>query len=178
MRDEQGTVLAYEGTLPNKGQDILPAPEPAKSYTVTFCYNDGRENTTKTTGINGKLGDLPAPYREGYVFDGWYTTGGEKVDLTRVYSSNTVLYARWSEYIAPSPNVKKAPVILLAASPDTVTEGEQVMLSVSETSGFGVDLSGSNLHGRSFAADIRHRGGSDDPARSSWYLYIYCSLFR
>ena len=36
MRDEQGTVLAYEGTLPNKGQDILPAPEPAKSYTVTF----------------------------------------------------------------------------------------------------------------------------------------------
>lgn len=61
MRDEQGTVLAYEGTLPNKGQDILPAPEPAKSYTVTFCYNDGRENTTKTTGINGKLGDLPAP---------------------------------------------------------------------------------------------------------------------
>ncbi len=61
VRDEQGTVLAYEGTLPNKGQDILPAPEPAKSYTVTFCYNDGRENTTKTTGINGKLGDLPAP---------------------------------------------------------------------------------------------------------------------
>lgn len=142
VRDEQGTVLAYEGTLPNKGQDILPAPEPAKSYTVTFCYNDGRENTTKTTGINGKLGDLPAPAREGYVFDGWYTTGGEKVDLTRVYSSNTVLYARWSEYIAPSPNVKKAPVILLATSPDTVTEGEQVMLSVSETSGFGVDLSG------------------------------------
>lgn len=47
VRDEQGTVLAYEGTLPNKGQDILPAPEPAKSYTVTFCYNDGRENTTK-----------------------------------------------------------------------------------------------------------------------------------
>lgn len=62
--------------------------------------------------------------------------------MTRVYSSNTVLYARWSEYIAPSPNVKKAPVILLATSPDTVTEGEQVMLSVSETSGFGVDLSG------------------------------------
>ena len=144
MRDEQGTVLAYEGTLPNKGQDILPAPEPAKSYTVTFCYNDGRENTTKTTGINGKLGDLPAPAREGCVFDGWYTTGGEKVDLTRVYSSNTVLYARWSEYIAPSPTVKKAPVILLTASPNTVAEGEQVALSVSETSGFGVDLSGVN----------------------------------
>ena len=28
VRDEQGKVLAYEGTLPNKGQDILPAPEP------------------------------------------------------------------------------------------------------------------------------------------------------
>ncbi len=147
VRDEQGKVLAYEGTLPNEGQDSLPAPEPAKSYTVTFYYKDGRENTTKTTGINGKLGDLPAPAREGYVFDGWYTTDGtdgEKVDLTRTYDRDTELFARWSEYIAPSPAVKKAPSILLTASRNTVTEGEQVVLSVSETSGFGVDLSGVN----------------------------------
>ena len=146
VRDEQGNVLAYEGTLPDKGQNILPEiPKPATSYTVTFCYNDGRTNTTKTTGINGKLGDLPAPAREGYVFDGWYTTNdtdGEKVDLTRTYDSDATLYARWSEYIAPSPTVKKTPAILLTASPHTVTEGEQVMLSVRETSEFGVDLSG------------------------------------
>ncbi len=143
VRDEQGNVLAYEGTLPDKGQNILPEiPKPATSYTVTFCYNDGRTNTTKTTGTNGKLGDLPAPVREGYVFDGWYTTDGEKVDLTRTYDRDTTLFARWSEYIAPSPTVKKTPAILLTASPHTVTEGEQVMLSVRETSGFGVDLSG------------------------------------
>ena len=146
VRDEQGNVLAYEGTLPDKGQNILPEiPKPATSYTVTFYYNDGRENTTKTTGTNGKLGDLPAPAREGYVFDGWYTTNGtdgEKVDLTRTYVSDAMLFARWSEYIAPSPTVKKTPAILLTASPHTVTEGEQVMLSVRETSEFGVDLSG------------------------------------
>lgn len=146
VRDEQGNVLAYEGTLPDKGQNILPEiPKPATSYTVTFCYNDGRTNTTKTTGTNGKLGDLPAPAREGYVFDGWYTTDGtdgEKVDLTRTYDSDTMLFARWSEYIAPSPTVKKTPAILLTASPHTVTEGEQVMLSVRETSELGVDLSG------------------------------------
>ena len=145
VRDEQGKVLAYEGTLPDKGQDLLPTPKPAKSYTVTFCYNDGRTNTTKTTGINGKLADLPAPTRKDYVFDGWYTangTGGEKVDLTRTYDSDTTLFARWSEYIAPSPTVKKTPTILLTASPHTVTEGEQVVLSVRETSGFGVDLRG------------------------------------
>ena len=146
VRDEQGNVLAYEGTLPDKGQNILPEiPKPATSYTVTFCYNDGRTNTTKTTGTNGKLGDLPAPAREGYVFDGWYTTDGtdgEKVDLTRTYDSDTTLFARWSEYIAPSPTVKKTPAILLTASPHTVTEGEQVMLSVRETSELGVDLSG------------------------------------
>ena len=146
VRDEQGNVLAYEGTLPDKGQNILPEiPKPATSYTVTFCYNDGRTNTTKTTGTNGKLGDLPAPAREGYVFDGWYTTDGtdgEKVDLTRTYDSDATLFARWSEYITPSPTVKKTPVILLTASPHTVTEGEQVMLSVRETSELGVDLSG------------------------------------
>ncbi len=145
VRDEQGKVLAYEGTLPDKGQDLLPTPKPAKSYTVTFCYNDGRTNTTKTTGINGKLADLPAPNRKDYVFDGWYTangTGGEKVDLTRTYDSDTTLFARWNEYIAPSPAVKKTPSILLTASQHTVTEGEQVVLSVRETSGFGVDLRG------------------------------------
>lgn len=145
VRDEQGKVLAYEGTLPDKGQDLLPTPKPAKSYTVTFCYNDGRTNTTKTTGINGKLADLPAPTRKDYVFDGWYTangTGGEKVDLTRTYDSDTTLFARWNEYIAPSPAVKKTPSILLTASQHTVTEGEQVVLSVRETSGFGVDLRG------------------------------------
>ena len=145
VRDEQGKVLAYEGTLPDKGQDLLPTPKPAKSYTVTFCYNDGRINTTKTTGINGKLADLPAPTRKDYVFDGWYTangTGGEKVDLTRTYDSDTTLFARWNEYIAPSPAVKKTPTILLTASQHTVTEGEQVVLSVRETSGFGVDLRG------------------------------------
>ncbi len=142
VRDERGNVLAYEGTLPDKGQDILPTPSPTRSYTVTFCYNDGRTNTTKTTGINGKLGNLPAPTREGYVFDGWYTTDGEKVDLTRKYDRDTMLFARWSEYIAPSPTVKRTPAILLTASLHTVTEGEQVMLSVRETSRFGVDLSG------------------------------------
>ena len=79
------------------------------------------------------------------MFDGWYTTngtGGEKVDLTRTYDRDTTLFARWSGYIAPSPTVKKTPAILLAASPHTVTVGEQVMLSVRETSGFGVDLRG------------------------------------
>lgn len=43
------------------------------------------------------LGTLPAAQREGYVFDGWYTADGEKVDEEYVLESKMTLYARWIE---------------------------------------------------------------------------------
>ncbi len=41
------------------------------------------------------LGVLPGAEREGYVFDGWYTADGEKVDEEYVLESKMTLYARW-----------------------------------------------------------------------------------
>ncbi len=38
---------------------------------------------------------LPDAQREGYVFDGWYTADGEKVDEEYVVEGKMTLYARW-----------------------------------------------------------------------------------
>ena len=69
------------------------------TYTITFNVNGGNSLTTNTavTGADGKLASLPTPTRNGYTFDGWYTaeTGGTKVELSRTYSANSTIYARW-----------------------------------------------------------------------------------
>ena len=41
------------------------------------------------------LSNLPVAYREGYVFDGWYTAEGEKVDSEYILEGKLTLQARW-----------------------------------------------------------------------------------
>lgn len=59
------------------------------------------ENTISTyEGLVGNTIELPAsPYKEGFVFDGWYTAkeGGEKVENVKVSEEATILYARFVE---------------------------------------------------------------------------------
>ncbi len=66
--------------------------------TVSFNANGGELDTTSKTVIQGqKMGYLPEPTREGYVFDGWYTaaSGGAKVS-TSTNAASATLYAHWS----------------------------------------------------------------------------------
>ena len=80
-------------------------------YTITFNANGGTVNQTSgTTGADGRLTSLPTPTRSGYSFDGWYTaaTGGTNVELSRTYGSNATIYARWkaeSNYISKGNNI-------------------------------------------------------------------------
>jgi len=72
----------------------------AALYTVTFNPNNGTVNLTSgTTGADGKLASLPTPTRTGYTFSGWFTsaTGGTEVTTDYVFTSNTTIYARWSQ---------------------------------------------------------------------------------
>ena len=73
---------------------------PPETFTVAFNANGGSVSPTSgVTGEDGKLSSLPTPVREGFTFDGWFTAaeGGTAVDLNRVYTGNTTLYAHWSE---------------------------------------------------------------------------------
>jgi uncharacterized protein (TIGR02145 family)/uncharacterized repeat protein (TIGR02543 family) len=76
------------------------------TYTVTFNANGGTVgDTSGTTGAGRDLGYLPTPTRNGYDFDGWFTsaTGGTRVTTSTfftptstVFTSNTTIYAHWT----------------------------------------------------------------------------------
>ena len=65
-------LLLTKATLPTKVRIQLGALRAAKSYTVTFCYNDGEKIQQKrdpqSMETSGDFRQLP---REGFVFDGW-----------------------------------------------------------------------------------------------------------
>ena len=72
-----------------------------KTSTVSFNPNGGSVSTTsKTVRYNSTYGTLPTPTREGYTFDGWYTsrTGGAKKTSLSIVATlgNHVLYAHWT----------------------------------------------------------------------------------
>lgn len=83
-----------------------------KNYTVTLDANGGTVGMKSRTATYGsEYPALPAPTREGYSFDGWYTqkTGGTKVDenTTVTTAANHTLYAHWHLTPALAPyNVK------------------------------------------------------------------------
>lgn len=85
-------------------------------HIITFDYNGGKDTFEDITSIQlltgegGKLLFLPypsdTPVREGYTFDGWYTTpvsGGEAVTTNTVFTGNRTVYARWSKNEVPKP---------------------------------------------------------------------------
>ncbi len=85
---------------------MITVNEPAPTtYTITFDVNGGDALTpgTATTGEDGKLASLPTPTRDGYTFNGWFTaaTDGDEVTAATVFSTNTTIYAQWTEVIAP-----------------------------------------------------------------------------
>ena len=67
-------------------------------YTVTFNANGGSVTpSTRTVTSGSAIGTLPVPTRSGYTFDGWYTSssGGAKISLSTVITSNVTYYAHW-----------------------------------------------------------------------------------
>jgi len=69
-------------------------------YTVTFISNGGSSVSSKTVE-SGYSVYLPTPTRNGYTFDGWYSSNsgggyyGDGGDYYTVYS-NVTMYARWT----------------------------------------------------------------------------------
>ena len=97
----------YRVTLDNDGQttDIIQTTTFAgwkvksgsgtiSNSTYTFGTDDGEITATYTENTV----DLPTLTKAGYKFDGWYTqkTGGTKVDIPYMPTSDTTLYAHWT----------------------------------------------------------------------------------
>lgn len=70
------------------------------TYTVSFDPNGGSiSQNSKTVTYGSNYGTLPTPTRNGYTFDGWYTSDGSLVtsNVTVRLTYNQTLYAHWSE---------------------------------------------------------------------------------
>lgn len=99
--DENGTVY-NPGALINPTDDIsLKAGWSADECTVFFDENyDGGTVTNKTVVFDSAYGELPAPERTGYTFDGWFTSsqGGviTEADTVVDFTGNKTLYAHWT----------------------------------------------------------------------------------
>ena len=68
----------------------------ANTYTLTFDSQGGDAIDAITASAADEIKSLPAPNRENYLFEGWYTAadGGEKVTKLSLVK-DTTLYAHW-----------------------------------------------------------------------------------
>ena len=125
-RERGGTKVTATTSVGTNPPTTLYAHWIGKKYTVTLDANGGTVSMASRTATYGsEYPALPAPTREGYTFDGWYTqkTGGTKVDedTTVTTAANHTLYAHWHLTPAQAPyNVK------LTMDPTTGVYGEPI----------------------------------------------------
>lgn len=94
-----------------------------ETYRVYFDENGGDycSMSSKTVTYGSTYGTLASTYREGYAFNGWYTSryGGSRVYSTSTYTAteNTTLYAHWTPldydayFTATDPNTSIKPAM-------------------------------------------------------------------
>ena len=76
--------------------DFQIVDKKGETATVKFEADGGvSELNAAEMTLGQPLGALPVAQRDGYVFDGWYTADGEKVDEEYVLEGKMTLYARW-----------------------------------------------------------------------------------
>ncbi len=95
-----GTKMTSGGNIYTNANHTLYAHWSPVSVTVKLDYNDGSGKvTTKSVTYNTKYGTLPSPSRAGYIFDGWYTSGGAKItaDVVMNQPSSHTLTAKWTK---------------------------------------------------------------------------------
>lgn len=87
---------------PNKKDPEKQEEKPSAGftyYTITFDTNGGSETYSLSRREGGNFANLPVPYKEKSIFNGWYYDEA----LTRLVGSNDVLrenvklYAKWSD---------------------------------------------------------------------------------
>lgn len=69
-----------------------------QEYEITFDANGGETNISKKKVLfEESIGVLPKPTRDGYKFEGWYTTrdGGNKVSSSTIVQKKVTYYAHW-----------------------------------------------------------------------------------
>ncbi len=102
--DENGKEVTESTVFKAESNQTLTAQWTANRYMVYFEGNGGDiPQSSKVVTFGESYGSLGTPSRDGYTFDGWFTSskGGSKVSANDIYltDGNTTLYAQWTALI-------------------------------------------------------------------------------
>ncbi len=93
-----GALQTHWQTIKLWKSDFQVVNKKGETASVTFDAAGGvSELNAAEMTLGQPLSILPSAHRDGYVFDGWYTADGEKVDEEYVLESKMTLHARWVE---------------------------------------------------------------------------------
>ena len=120
--NREAAVTCYEkdAALRNDGYPVLTWE--SEGFLITLDANGGTcKQEDCYTDREGRIAQLPEPYRWNYRFDGWFTeeTGGDAVTAQTVFTENTTLYAHWT-IIRPSTGSQSTKNVYFSLSKDGV----------------------------------------------------------
>lgn len=71
--------------------------DPASSNTVTFSDTESSSTVYSIQSVitGSPVTESESPSKQGYVFDGWYTSDGVEWDFSDLVQQDMTLYARW-----------------------------------------------------------------------------------
>ena len=120
--NREAAVTCYEkdAALRNDGYPVLTWE--SEGFLITLDANGGTcKQEDCYTDREGRIAQLPEPYRWNYRFDGWFTeeTGGVPVTAQTVFTENTTLYAHWT-IIRPSTGSQGTKNVYFSLSKDGV----------------------------------------------------------
>lgn len=120
--NREAAVTCYEkdAALRNDGYPVLAWE--SEGFLITLDANGGTcKQEDCYTDREGRIAQLPEPYRWNYRFDGWFTeeTGGDAVTAQTIFTENTTLYAHWT-IIRPSTGSQGTKNVYFSLSKDGV----------------------------------------------------------
>lgn len=78
--------------------DFQVVSQKGQTVTVTYDACGGTSELNAAELSQGQtINTMPSATREGFVFDGWYTADGEKVEEDFLLTGDVKLYAHWTE---------------------------------------------------------------------------------
>ena len=119
----------FDFNTPITNSMTLYAKWTENKYTITFDTKGGNTIAPVTVKEGEKVSEpTPAPTKEGFTFDGWYTddTYTTKYNFENAVTKNITLYAKWNEVVVTKYTVTFDTKGGNTIAPVTVKEGEKV----------------------------------------------------
>ena len=156
-------------------------------YTLSFDANGGEDGITEMTITYGeKYGNLPEAVRDGYTFDGWYTTRSGSTEITSesdvAVTKNQTLYAHWIvnnydvELSSDSNGTLSESTISIpygGTGTVTATTSPNYILKTFECSnGYSSSISDRNKTTDSYTVTITNNNKSDDGSCTATFMKL------